>query len=190
MQAQGQREILYRGRKFDFERVSLPGPSGQLIVREVIRHPGAVCIVPLLEGGAGEEARLVMIRNVRPAVEKRLIEFPAGTLEAGEQPSVCAARELIEETGYEASSLKPIGTFYTTPGMTDELMRAFFARGLKHVGQKLEADEDITVLDVPVSEALAMMDRGELMDGKSMLSLLLAIRKGLVRGSPTTGTNG
>ena len=68
-------------------------------MREVIRHPGAVCIVPLLEGGAGEEARLVMIRNVRPAVEKRLIEFPAGTLEAGEQPSVCAARELIEETG-------------------------------------------------------------------------------------------
>ena len=74
--------------------------------------------------------------------------------------------------------------------MTDALMRAFFARGLKHVGQKLEADEDITVLDVPVSEALAMMDRGELMDGKSMLALLLAIRKGLVRGSPTTGTNG
>lgn len=155
-----------------------------MIVREVIRHPGAVCIVPLLEGQAGAEDRLVMIRNIRPAVEKAVIEFPAGTLEAGEPPEQCAARELIEETGYEATTIETIGTFYTTPGMTDELMHAYFARGLKHVGQKLEADEDITVMDVPVSEALAMMDRGELMDGKSMLSLLEAIRKGLVRVRP------
>lgn len=125
-----------------------------------------------------------MIHNRRPAIGpppgKQLWELPAGTLEPPEPPEQCAARELIEETGYRAATLRPLGRFYTTPGMTDELMWAFIATGLEQIGQALEADEDLTVEAMEPRRVLAMMDRGDLLDAKTMLSLLLAQRLGLL----------
>ena len=110
----------------------------------------------------------------------RLREITA-RLEAGEAPEACAGRELIEETGYEGATITPLGRFYTSPGLSDELMWAYVATGLKHVGQRLELDERLTVHLVGVGEALAMVDSGELMDAKSMLTLLLGVRRGLIR---------
>ena len=170
------RRLLHRGRKFDFELVDYPGPEGKRLQREVVRHPGSVVIVPVLDDG-----QVVLIRNWRPALEKELLELPAGTLERGEEAEACARRELIEETGYEARSMDRLGRFYTSPGLSDELMTAFVATGLRHVGQRLEEDEQLTVAPMPVSRVLGAIDSGELIDAKSMLSLLLALRKGLIR---------
>ncbi len=172
--------ILHRGRKFSLEEVTLTGREGQPIRWEVIRHPGAAVILPLLEGAGGP--RIVMIRNRRPAVGKTLWELPAGTLEPPEAPELCAARELMEETGYAAATIEPLGRFYTTPGMTDELMWSFVARGLREVGQRLEADEEMTVEPVKPERVLEMIDTGEIMDGKTIASVLLAWRRGLFAG--------
>jgi ADP-ribose pyrophosphatase len=169
------RRLIHKGRKFDFELVSVRTPRGATLEREVVRHPGAVVVV-----GTLEPDNVVLIRNHRIAIGRSLLECPAGTLEPPEPPETCARRELVEETGYQAATIEPLGWFYTTPGLTDEKMHAFLARGLRPVGQHLEEDEHITVQLVPVKTAMEMIDRGELTDAKSMLALLLARRRGLI----------
>lgn len=169
------RRVLHRGRKFDFELVTARLPSGREVTREVVRHPGAVVIVPRLPDG-----RLAMIRVHRIALGGASLEFPAGTLEPGEAPEACAARELVEEAGCRAARLVPMGWFHTSPGLSDERMHAFFADGLEPVGQALEEDESIVVEPVTVPDVLERLERGAFADGKSMLALLLALRRGLL----------
>jgi len=177
------REVIHRGRKFDFERVNLAPGGLQPIWREVVRHPGAVCILPLLEPTPDHpKPRLVLIRNHRFAIGGEsgslLWEIPAGTMDAGETPEQTGARELEEEAGYRADRLSVMTSFYTTPGMTDERMVALFATGLTQVGQRLEEDERIEVHVLPVAEVLQMIDRGEILDGKTVLTVLYALRAG------------
>jgi len=174
------RRLIHKGRKFSFEMVTVRKASGKVLEREVVRHPGAVVIVPVLENGD-----LVLIRNQRIAIGARLLEFPAGTLEAGEDPAACAGRELIEETGYEAAKITPLGWFYTTPGLTDEKMYAFVAEGLKEVGQALEEDEDIVVERIPAAAALKALDEGEFHDAKSIVALVRAERLGKLGSGKT-----
>lgn len=169
------RTLIHKGRKFDFEMLEFPGKGGKRVRREVVRHPGAVVVLPILGDG-----RVVFIKNERPSLERGLWELPAGTLEPPEPPEACAARELIEETGFRAGRIIPLGRFYTSPGLSDELMWAFAAVDLTYVGQRLEEDERLTVHAISIGEAFAMMDRGELADAKSMLTLLLGQRKGLI----------
>lgn len=152
--------------------------SGRRVQRQMIRHPGAAVIVPLLAGEG--DPHVVMIRNQRFTVGRELWEFPAGTLEPPEPPERCAARELEEEAGYRAGRLEHLGSYLTTPGMTDELMHSYLASDLNPTGQRLMEDEEIRVEVVPVSKALGMIDRGELVDAKSMLALLLALRRGML----------
>lgn len=152
--------------KFAVEEIHLAGAAGPLI-RHAVVHPGAVVILPLLSDG-----RIVLIRNWRFAIEKHLWELPAGTLEAGEDPDLCAARELEEETGYRAARLRSLGRFYTAPGICTELMHAYLADGLEPVGQKLEADEQITVEPMAPARVRALMESGELCDAKSMICLM------------------
>ncbi|GIW74410.1 MAG: ADP-ribose pyrophosphatase [Phycisphaerales bacterium] len=176
---------LYHGPKFDLELLTLPGDDGSARQMAVVRHVGACAILPILEpAGDGRPAMLVLIRNQRPAVGRALWEIPAGTLDPGESPHQCALRELAEETGYQAETLRPIGRFYTTPGMTDELMHAFVAQGLRHVGQSLDQGERIEVHHVRADEALAMIDDGRLMDAKSIIPILQAARAGLLGVGP------
>jgi ADP-ribose pyrophosphatase len=170
-----EREIIHRGVRFDLERLRLRAEDGSEVVREIVRHPGAVVIVPIDDDG-----RVVMIRNERPAVGGAVWELPAGTLETGEPAQATAARELEEETGYRAERVEKLGEFYTTPGLTDELMRAYVATGLEFVGQKLEAGERIEAEAVPLERVWEMVDSGELMDAKSICALTLAQRKGLL----------
>lgn len=180
-----ERERIHQGRKFDFERVNLAAPGAEPVWREVVRHPGAVCILPVLEPrGADGSPKIVMIRNHRFAIGGEsgsvLWEIPAGTMEPDEDPGVTAGRELIEEAGYEAGRLTELTSFYTTPGMTDERMVAFVATDLRKVEQRLEEDERIEVRTCSLDEVLEMIDRGEIEDGKTVLTVLYALRAGLL----------
>lgn len=161
-------ETKYEGWLFKVQVLSFRDRHGRILKREVVRHPGAVLIIGELEGG-----KLIMIRNLRVAVGARLWEFPAGKLEKGEDEMKAAHRELEEETGYRAESMRKLGEFYTSPGFTDELMRVFLAGDLRFVGQKLEAGEEIEVEIVKFSDAMAMVCDGSLRDGKSVAGLLM-----------------
>lgn len=169
-------ETVFNGRLFSVDVVRWRDEDGKTIEREVVRHPGAVLIVPVLDDG-----RVVMIRNRRVAVGEQLWEFPAGTAEADEEPARTAAREVEEETGYRAAGVQPIGRFYTSPGFCDELMHVFIARGLEHVGQNLERHEEIEVQAMPMEAVRTMACDGVLRDGKSIAALYLidaAAKKG------------
>lgn len=158
--------VTFDGRIFRVEVRTFANDRGEPIEREIVRHPGAVLIVPDLGDG-----RVVMIRNRRDAVEQTLWELPAGKLEPGEEPSDAAGRELIEETGYRAGALVFLGEFYTSPGYSDELMRVFLARDLTAVGQDLEDDESIEVRETPLNEIDAMVRTNDVRDGKTIAGL-------------------
>jgi ADP-ribose pyrophosphatase len=170
--------VIHKGAKFSFERLTLQGTDGKPLTREVVRHPGAVVILPILGSPTGRQ--VIFIKNWRIAIEEWLIELPAGTLEAGEDPAACAARELEEETGYRAATITPLGRFYTSPGLSDELMWAYAATGLKNVGQKLEPDERVIVHPVDAGRVIGMINDGELVDGKSIAAFLTARDRGLL----------
>jgi len=160
---------MHRGVKFDIERLSFVGNSGQEISRECIKHPGSVIILPILDSG-----EIVFIRNWRLSTESWLWELPAGTMGHNEEPKDCASRELEEETGYFSSTLTPLRSFHTAPGLTDEFMHAFIANGLKPTSQHLEVDERITVHPISPAKAKQMLLSGEITDAKTLLVLLLA----------------
>lgn len=162
-------ELAFRGLRFDIRAVDVPGRDGQPHRREIVAHPGAAVVLPLLD-----EQRLILIRNQRVAADGELWELPAGTLDVtGEAPIDCARRELIEETGYEAATVDPLATFYTSPGICTERMHAFVARDLTRVGQQLEASEDITVEAVNWDQTMHMIRTGQIQDGKTLTVLLL-----------------
>ena len=159
---------IHRGAVFAVERVAYRDDEGNELVRDVVRHPGAVTVIPVLDDG-----RLVMIRNWRVAVSGWLDEFCAGKLERGEDPAVAAARELEEETGHRATCIRRVGTFFTSPGFADERMHVFEARKLRPVPSRLEHGEQIEVVLRSTSELEAMISGGQLLDGKSLGAFLL-----------------
>ncbi|XVJ58750.1 MAG: NUDIX hydrolase [Tepidisphaera sp.] len=173
------RTTLHKGKKYDFERITLRTARGTEIHRECVRHPGAVVILPILVKLDGTRS-VVFVRNERFSIGRDLLELPAGTREPGEDPALTAGRELIEETGYQAATLTPLTRFYTTPGMTDELMWAYVASGLSFVGQALEEDEVLVAEELPVEEAVRRAHAGGFEDGKTILTLLLARARGLI----------
>ncbi len=161
-----ERKIVHRGRRIDIEELTFE-EDGRRFVREVGRHVGAVCVVAV-----NNQDDVVLIRNRREAADGTLWELPAGTLEPPEPPADCAKRELIEEAGFEAATVEHLTTFWTSPGLWDEQMHAYLATGLTHVGTSLELGEVIEPHVVPIDEALAMIERGDIVDGKSIAALL------------------
>ena len=160
-------DILLQARRFRVERVVQTTPDGAAHVREIVRHPGAVVILPLLDDG-----RVCLLRNYRVAVDQTLIELPAGTLEPGEEPAKTAERELAEETGYRAGSMRRLITFCMSPGILDEQMHLFLAESLQPGPMALEAGEDIQTFLCSWQEALEMVRRGDIRDAKTLVSLL------------------
>lgn len=165
------REKLYEATRFDVVRATFARSGGGVLAREVVVPHDAVVVLPLLDETPGRE-RVVLIRNERPAVGQTLWELPAGTLEEDEDPDLCAERELIEETGYEAERLERLISFYTCPGFCTELLTAYLAHGLTHVGQSLDETEEIEVDAVPLEEALAMARDNRIRDAKTLATLL------------------
>jgi len=146
--------------------------GGGTTQREVIRHPGSVLVLPVLEQ-AGQERKIVMIWNWRISLEAWLLELPAGTMHAGEDPRVCAARELEEETGYTATKLEFVRSFLVAPGLADERMHLFVASGLTPCSRAMDADERIVVAPMSVDEVLGRVRSGAVEDAKTMLALRL-----------------
>ena len=165
---------VYTGRviNLDIDQVRFPDRSvGEL---EMIRHPGASAVVPFLSDPAGPDPQILLIRQYRYAADGYLYEIPAGRLDAGEDPAVCARRELKEETGCTAERVEHLYTLYTTPGFTDERIHLFMAVGLTHGATGHEADEFMEIETVTLSKALAMVEAGEIQDAKTALGLLYA----------------
>jgi ADP-ribose pyrophosphatase len=167
MPAKPEERVLLTASRFQVVERLQKTADGGLKPRQVVLHPGAVVILPLLDDG-----RVCLIRNERIAVGKTLVELPAGTLEPNEPPAETAARELLEETGYSAASWQELPGFYMSPGILCERMHVFVAQELSAGDPAREAGENIDNLVVPWNEALAMVDRGEIEDAKSICALL------------------
>lgn len=165
---------VYTGKvlNLDIDRVRFPdGSEGEL---EIIRHSGASAVVPFLSDPAGGDPQLLLLRQYRYAAGGYLYEIPAGRLDPGESPEVCARRELAEETGCTAESVEPLFTIFTTPGFTDERIHLFMATGLTEGVTRCETDEFIDVEVIPLSRVLEMIGRGEITDAKTVTGLLYA----------------
>lgn len=169
-------EPIYRGKLVHLYRDTVRLPDGTHAEREIVHHPGAVAMVPLLEDDSGTP-RVLLVRQFRAAVQRPLLEIPAGTLEPGEDPLQAAARELQEEIRYRPGHLERLGGEYTAPGYTTELIHLFLATDLQPSALTGDADEFIDVVTLPLPLALAMIDRGEIEDGKTLIGLLLTARR-------------
>lgn len=163
--------LVYQGRKFNFEVNSLRLPNKSEGDWECIRHPGGALAVPVTP-----EGKLVLLRQYRFAIQGRLLEFPAGTVEAHEEPAETIKREIEEETGYRAHKWQKLGEFALAPGYSDEFIYAFLAQDLEKLAEppSLDADEDMeTVLMTPQELEEAIL-AGEPVDAKSISSFFLA----------------
>jgi ADP-ribose pyrophosphatase len=163
----------FHGSRFDVRLLRITQADGREQVREVVVHPGAVVLLPVLDDG-----RVLLIRNRRATVDETLWELPAGTLEEGEAPAASAARELIEETGYQAASVVKLTEFWATPGICTEKLHAYVARDLKEVGQDLDDGEEISIHPMTMAQALAMIKDGTIHDAKTIATLLFYERFG------------
>jgi ADP-ribose diphosphatase len=159
--------VLFHGTRFDVRGVELPRRSGGTIRREVVVPANAVVVLPMLD-----EQTVVLIRNERFAVGQTLWELPAGTLERGEDPAVCAGRELEEETGYRAEEITRLIEFYPSPGFCTELLTAFLARDLTFQGQDLDETERITTEAIPLKESIQRVRDNRIRDAKTVATLL------------------
>ncbi|HEU4563464.1 MAG TPA: NUDIX hydrolase [Gemmatimonadaceae bacterium] len=165
---------VYTGKIVSLDRDEVRFPNGQVGEIELFRHPGASAVVPFLSDPAGDDPQIMLIRQYRYAAGGYVYEIPAGRLDHGEDPRDCAVRELREETGCTAERMERLTTIFTTPGFCDEKIHIFMAVGLTNGETAHEHDEFLEVETMPLSRALAMIERGEILDGKTVVGILFA----------------
>ncbi|MFC0271504.1 NUDIX hydrolase [Metabacillus herbersteinensis] len=159
---------IFSGRIIDLHLEEVELPNGKTSTREIIKHPGAVAVIALTDTN-----KIVMVKQYRKALERALVEIPAGKLEKGESPKITAKRELEEETGYTCESLEPLISFYTSPGFADELVHLFVAGKLVKMTEAASLDEDefLDVLEVSLEEAQAMVEDKQIYDAKTAFAV-------------------
>ena len=170
-----ERRLIHRGRYLEFRVDTIERADGSRGTRDVVGHPGAIAVLALDDDG-----RLLLVRQWRIPAERAMLEIPAGTLDVHdgvtEDPDVAARRELEEETGSRAGSWRKLAEFWTAPGFASELMHLYLATGLTSAtgDDRLTPDEDerLELSRVTVDEALALMDRGDISDAKTILGVL------------------
>ncbi len=160
-------EQVFAGKLLDVRRDVVRLPDGGEAVREYVRHPGAVLVVPLLEG-----PRVVLVRQFRYPHGRDFVELPAGKLEPGEPRLESAKRELAEETGYTAAEWRRLGVIHPSVGYTDEAIELWLAKGLSPGVQRPDGEEFLEVLELPLEEALARVRDGRITDAKTVVALL------------------
>lgn len=184
------RKTVYQGRIIRLVLESLEYRRRRLI-REVVEHPGAAVIVPLLDRSRRQRgatlprqrgrsrldrSRVVLVRQYRRPIRRELLELPAGTLSPGERRDACARRELEEETGWKARRLRRIGQYYAAPGFCTEQLTIFLAEGLTQATAHPEPDESLKPVILPLKAALAKVRSGAICDAKTIIGLLFVER--------------
>jgi ADP-ribose pyrophosphatase len=160
------RQNVYDGKLFKVARVTLQNDAGNEVTRDVIEHPGAACVIPMLD-----KDTVLLIEQWRIGAKRPLWEIPAGTLDPGEDPLACAARELEEETGFKAGKLEHLFTMFPSPGILDEKMHIFIATELSKGEQKLDDDEDIKIKPFSFRDLRVQLKANNLKDGKTIAAL-------------------
>ena len=173
-------QVSHQGYVWRVVVAEFEGPDGQRFRRDIVRSPGAVAVVPLVDSAAGIDGpAVILVNQFRPAIGRDIVEIPAGMRDVdGEAPIETARRELIEEIGYDADVLAPLTMMHPSVGMTDSTMHLFVATGLRFVGSDRQGPEEsaMTTMTVALPEALALVADGTITDAKTALGLLLADR--------------
>ena len=163
-------EIIFRGKVFNTIVNQIEYDSGNKAVREVAEHPGGAVVVPVTDDG-----KIVMVTQHRFPMNKVLLELPAGKLNKGEDPLICAVRELEEETGYKSEDVTELGSIYTTPGYSTEKLWIYLAKNLKPGNHNREEGEyGMQVFEFSLDEIEKKINNGEIVDGKSICGIYLA----------------
>ncbi len=165
-------ETVFHGRVFDTIVKKVRLADGSQSRREIVKHNGGACILPI-----DEDLNCYMVRQFRAPFERILLEVPAGKIEPGEDPKVCAVRELHEEAGFEAENVYDLGRMVCSPGYDSEIIWLYAATGLKFIGEKPDEGEFLKCEKIPLKELLSMADNGEIEDSKTMLCIYKAIRR-------------
>jgi ADP-ribose pyrophosphatase len=157
-------EKIFSGKIISLQVDDVELPNGKHSKRELIKHPGAVAVIAITD-----EGKIVMVEQYRKALERDVVEIPAGKLEKGEEPALCAKRELEEETGYVCKSLDWLISFYTSPGFADEIVHLYVARGLEKKEDAAPPDEDefVTLVELTLEEALRYIEERKIYDAKT-----------------------
>jgi ADP-ribose pyrophosphatase len=164
----GGRRVVYRGLKIDLALQPVPLRDGTTVEREVVLHRGAVALVPMVDSG-----HVCLLRNRRYAIGRTLLEVPAGTIDLGEDPDTAAARELTEETGFRAGSIRRVREWFVSPGVMNERMFLYLCEDLEPGPSDHQPDEELENVIVTWDEAMAMVRDGRIEDAKTMLSLMI-----------------
>lgn len=161
-------EKIFSGNVISLQVDDVELPDGKHAKRELIKHPGAVAILAITD-----ENKIVMVEQYRKAIERELVEIPAGKLEKNEEPKNCAKRELEEETGYVCESLEWLISFYTSPGFADEILHLYVAKGLKQKENAALPDEDefVNLIELTLDEALQYIKNQRIYDAKTVLAI-------------------
>ncbi|WP_174734083.1 NUDIX domain-containing protein [Mesobacillus harenae] len=157
-------EKIFSGKVISLQVDDVELPNGRISKREIVKHPGAVAVIPVTD-----DHKIVMVEQYRKALERTIIEIPAGKLEIGEKPEICALRELEEETGYESNELEWLLSFFTSPGFADEIIHLYIATGLSKKENPASADEDefVNVMEVTLTEAIQLIKDQKIFDAKT-----------------------
>ena len=164
-------KTVFRGRILNLRVDTVRLSNGRLASREIAEHSSSICVVPI-----DEQDQVLLVRQYRKPAESQLLEVPAGGIEGEESPEDAVLRELQEEVGYTAGSLRRLSGFWVSPGWCTEYMHAYMATDLRPAILPPDEDEDISVERVPLGNILELIDSGEIRDGKSIASLLLVLR--------------
>jgi ADP-ribose pyrophosphatase len=168
--------LSYKGPLFNVYSDLVRGPGGHEYVRDVIRHNGSVVVLGIDDSKSKKDPLIILEKQYRHAAGQFLLEIPAGKLEPGEKPLAGAKRELLEETGFTAKKWTKLIRYYASPGFLGESMQIFIAEGLTAGEAKPEIDEFIEIRMVKLSELLALIDAGKILDGKTIVSVLMYSR--------------
>lgn len=160
-------EEIFKGRVVHLYKDEVELENGKHTTREVIRHPGGVCVAAL-----DENLNILLVQQYRYPSATELLELPAGKLEYGEDPSACGARELEEETGYTTKTLSLLGKLYPTPAYTDEIIYIYYTNNLIKKEQKLDDGEFLTVIKMPFWDVYKKVLTGEILDAKTQIAVL------------------
>lgn len=160
-------EIRFKGKVFDHQVDEIEYESGNKGIREVAIHPGGAVVVPITDDG-----KIILVKQFRYPLQKTLIELPAGKLDNGEDPLVCASRELEEETGYKAKEIKKLGEIFTAPGYCTEILHIYSAKGLTPGNHnREEGEQGMEIFEFTIEEIVDMIKSGEIKDAKTIVGI-------------------